>query len=271
MQYEPFKPEVRTMFVKRPDARLLSLSFGQGPQTMLAVGGWVASGEIWNEVIGYLPHWRCVTYDHRGTGASTHSGPITVAAMVDDLFAVMDAQRIDRCVLAAESSGAGVALEAVLRAPERFTGLVLCGGAWKRPLPGQYDAFIGRLRKDFDAELHAFVAGCVPESDGEDVRRWGHHILRRASLQSAIELLECRSALTAEDRLAEVRVPTLLIHGTKDYISPPAHSQELAKALPNAALELMPDLGHVPIATAPADVARLIAQRFDGVAAKAAA
>lgn len=257
------------MFVKRPDARLLSLSFGQGPQTMLAVGGWVGSGEVWNEVFGYLPQWRCVTYDHRGSGASTHSGPITVAAMLDDLFAVMDAQRIDRCILAAESAGAGVALEAALRAPERFTGLVLCGGSWKRPVPGQYDAFIARLRKDFDAELHAFVAGCVPEPNGEDVRRWGYQILRRASLQSAIELLECRSALTAQDRLAKLRIPTLLVHGTKDYISPPAHSQELAKALPDAELELMPELGHVPILTAPAEVARLIERRFDCASVRA--
>ena len=257
------------MFVKRPDSRLLSLSFGQGAQTMLALGGWVGSGEVRNEVIGYLPHWRCVTYDHRGSGASSHNGPITLAAMVDDPFAVMDAQRIDRCILAAESAGAGVALEAVLRAPERFTGLVLCGGAWKRPLPGQYDAFIGRLRKDFDAELLAFAAGCVPEPNGEDVRHWGYQILRRASLKSAIELLECRSALTVQDRLTKVRVPTLLVHGTKDYISPLADSQELAKALPDAELELMPDLGHVPILTAPAEVARLIERRFDCVSVRA--
>lgn len=50
--------------------------------------------------------------DHRGSGASTHStSPITLEAMVDDVLAVMDAQGIDRCVLAAESGGAGVALE----------------------------------------------------------------------------------------------------------------------------------------------------------------
>ena len=259
------------MFVKRPDASLLSLSFGHGPQTLLAMGGWIGSGEVWHELFGYLPYWRCVSFDHRGTGASIHgSSPITIDAMVDDVFAVMDAQGIDRCVLAAESAGAGIALQAVLKAPQRFSGLVLAGASWKRALPGQFDGFIARLRKNFDGELRAFAAACIPEADGADAQRWGYQVLCRATLQSAIELLQCRSALMVEDHLAKIQVPSLLVHGTLDVLAPPQHSQELAKRLPDCELHLMPGLGHVPILTAPAAVARLIERRFDGVAIKAA-
>lgn len=82
-------------------------------------------------MFGQLPHWRCISVDHRGTGASTHTGPITVKAMADDLLAVADAQHVvGPCVLAAESAGAATALQAVLRAPERFAGLVLVGASW---------------------------------------------------------------------------------------------------------------------------------------------
>ena len=161
------------MFVKRPDASLLSLSFGHGPQTLLAMGGWIGSGEVWHDLFGYLPYWRCVSFDHRGTGASIHgSTPITIDAMVDDVFAVMDAQGIDRCLLAAESAGAGVALQALLKAPQRFSGLALAGASWKRALPGQFDVFIARLRKDFEGELRAFAAACIPEANGADAQRW---------------------------------------------------------------------------------------------------
>ena len=250
------------MFLDRPDARLRTLSFGQGAQTLLAVGGWIGSAEVWHDVFGQLPNWRCVSYEHRGTGASSHISPITVEAMVEDVFAVMDAQQIHRCVLAAESSGAAIALEALLRHPERFSGLVICDGSWKRPLPGQYDDFIARLRKDFDGELQNFANACVPEIGREGVRRWGYQVLRRASLQSAIELLECRSALTVQDHLSEIHVPALIIHGQEDVISPPANAEELARALPDAELHLMPGLGHVPILTAPDEVAQLIEWRF---------
>ena len=256
------------MFVHRPDARLLSLSFGQGPTTLFTLGGWVGSGEVWLDLFGHLPDWRCVAYDHRGSGASTHStSPITVAAQVDDLFAVMDAQGVQRCVLGAESAGVGIALEAALRAPHRFTGLVLVDGSWGRPPPGSMDGFIASLEADYESGLKAFVDRCLPEPDSEDARRWGLHILRRAPLQHAVELLRCRSQLTAQDHLRDIALPTLVVHGELDSITAAASSMALAAALPNAELHLLRGLGHVPIVTAPALVAGLIRRRFAAGAA----
>jgi pimeloyl-ACP methyl ester carboxylesterase len=260
------------MFVNRPDATLLSLSFGRGSQTLLAMGGWIGSGEVWHELFGYLPYWRCVSFDHRGTGASVHSStPITVDAMVADVSAVMDAQGIDRCVLAAESSGAGVALEVALKIPARITGLVLVGASWRHVAPTHFDQFIGALRRDFDTAIHAFAISCVPEADGEDAKRWGYQILRRATLKNAIELLQCRAAFTLEDRLAAMRIPTLLVHGALDVVSPPDDSRLLATRLSDVELHILPGLGHVPIITAPAAVAQLIEQRFDNVLMRPAA
>lgn len=260
------------MFIKRADARLFSLSFGHGAHTLLAMGGWIGSGEVWHDVFGCLPYWRCVSFDHRGSGVSAHgSTPISIEAMVDDVFAVMDAQGIKQCVLAAESSGAGVALEVAHRAPERVLGLVLVGASWQRASSGKDDNFIASLRKDFDATLRAFAAACVPEPDSADVQRWGYQVLRRASVLHAIELLQCQRSLTIEDRLGDIKAPSLLLHGTLDRIVAPSQSALLAQRLPNAELHLMAGLGHVPILTAPAEVARLIEQRFDCVALKAAA
>lgn len=259
------------MFVHRPDARLFSLSFGQGPVTLFTLGGWVGSGEVWFDLFGHLPDWRCVAYDHRGSGASTHSSsPITVAAQVDDLFAVMDAQGVQRCVLGAESAGVAIALEAALRAPHRFSGLVLVGGGWGRPPPGSMDSFIARLEADYETELKGFIDRCLPEPDGEDARRWGLHILRRAPLRHAVELLRCRSQLTAQDHLHDITLPTLVVHGELDSITSPGSSKTLAAALPHAELHLLPGLGHVPIVTAPALVAGLIRQHFAAGAAPTA-
>jgi pimeloyl-ACP methyl ester carboxylesterase len=182
--------------------------------------------------------------------------------MVDDLFAVADAQRVGRCIVAAESSGAGVALEAALRQPARFAGLVLVGASWLRPAPGSQDRFIAALRADHDAALRGFAQACMPETGSADLQRWGLHILRRAPVQSAIELLQCRSGLQVQDRLSELRLPVLAVHGAADAISPPADAQRLVAGLHDAELQLLDGLGHVPILTAPAAVARLIDTRF---------
>jgi len=246
------------MFVRRPDASLFTLSFGQGPLTLLALGGWVGSGELWHDLFGHLPHWRCVSYDHRGTGASAHSGAITVDAMVDDLFAVADAMQVGRCVLAAESAGAGIALEALRRQPGRFEGLVTVGAGWTRATPGSQDGFIAALQRDHLGTLRGFVDNCLPEPDTVDLRRWGLRIVSQAPLAHAIELLQCRQTLNVQDHLAEISLPTLVLHGALDRISPPADSRRLAASLPDAELHILDGLGHVPIVTAPQRVAALI-------------
>lgn len=251
------------MFVQRNDARLMSFSFGRGPQTLLCIGGWVGSGDLWFDLFAHLPHWRCVSMDHRGSGGSSHGpAPITVDDLVDDLLAVADAQQVGRCVLAAESSGVGVALQAVLKAPERFAGLVLVGGGWKRPAPRSQDLFIARLRDDHDSTLKAFIDNCLPETDSPDLRRWGMHFMRRAPLEHALQLLQCRVQLTVQDKLERIALPTLVLHGTADRINAPEDSQELARRLPCAALHLLPGLGHVPMITAPAEVAGHIDRHF---------
>jgi pimeloyl-ACP methyl ester carboxylesterase len=248
------------MFIPRPDAQLHVLSFGQGPLTMLAVGGWVASGEIWLELFGQLPHWRCVAVDHRGAGASTHQGPITVDTMADDILAVAEALQLGPCVLAAESAGAAVALQAVQRAPQRFLGQVLVGAAWERLAPGATDGFAAQLRADYAATLSAFIDHCLPESRSAALRRWALQMLSRSSVEDAVELLNCRTQVPPDEQLPRLALPTLLVHGADDRIVPAASTRQLAARLGRAEVHVLPGLGHVPIVTAPRDVAR----RIDG-------
>jgi 3-oxoadipate enol-lactonase len=254
------------MFTRVPDAELMSLAFGQGARTIVAVGGWIGPGELWLESLGHLAgRWRAITYDHRGAGA-TLSAPasITLDALVDDLFAVMDAHRVERCVLAAESMGAGVAMQALLRHPERFTGLVTIGGNWVRPQPGQYDALIAGVRRDFAATVAAFVDRCVPEPGRDAVRHWGRQMLMRSTPEHAVRLLQSKSALTVQDRLHEIQVPALILHGSLDAVVPPALSQQLAQRLRTCRLEVMEGLGHVPCVTEPLRVAQAIDDFFAG-------
>lgn len=249
------------MLIPRPDAQLHVQAFGQGPITLLAVGGWTAPGLVWHDLFSHLPQWRCASLDHRGTGLTqADTASITVDAMADDLLAVADALKLQRCVLAAESSGAAPALRAVLRAPGRFAGLVLAGAGWKpMPLP-QFDAAAAGLRADHDGYMRAFAQACLPESPMH--WRWGHALLRASPLADAIALLRCRVGLAWSDELRQANVPTLLLQGGLDRIVPPAHSRELAALLPQATLVELPDAGHAPMVAAPAALAWHIERHF---------
>lgn len=139
-------------YVPAEAARLWTVAFGprDGP-ALVAVGGWIGSWELWAGPFGELSErWRVVSFDHRGTGA-TVSSPASISheRLVDDIFVVLDAYGIDRCVLAGESTGAGVVISAAARHPERVAGLVLVDGVISTEPRRDDDPFPLSLRSDF--------------------------------------------------------------------------------------------------------------------------
>lgn len=249
------------MFLQAGGHLLNVVSVGTDGPWFVAHGGWVGNWELWQEPFRLMhPRWRCVGYDHRGSGAST-AGPsdITPQALVDDLFAVLDHLGITSCVLAGESLGALTCLQAVLHQPERFTGLVLVDGVpaaraeTSRPL-------IDGSRRDYPATVAAFVDACVPEPDSEHLRRWGRQILLRADAEAAARMLEAHVEERIAPDLSRVGVPTLVLHGERDVIVPVAIAEQVAAAVPGARLRVLQGAGHVPTLTRPDQVVAEIEQ-----------
>ncbi|MCO5188246.1 MAG: alpha/beta hydrolase [Anaerolineae bacterium] len=116
------------MFIDHDGITLFTTSFGRkDAPPLLALSGWIGTWEDWVDTFSVLSEgdWRLIGYDHRGSGATIAPvASITFDKLVDDVFAVLDAYGIERCVLAAMSLGTAVALAAIQRQIERFSGLV---------------------------------------------------------------------------------------------------------------------------------------------------
>lgn len=248
------------MFITHGDARLFALSFGSGSRTIVGMGGWAGSWELWADPYATLSRsWRAVAYDHRGVGATVcPTESITLDVLTDDLFAVMDAFEIDRCVLAAESAGGAIALLAALQHPERFRGLVLVDSLYYREPAAGTDRFRMGLQYDYPGTIAAFVQLCLPDADRDAERRWGHQILARCAQADALRLYELMDGVDLRPRIPEIQLPALVIHGTADQIVPVSDAHWLAGALPNAHLHLIEGAGHVPTLTHGDEIARAI-------------
>ena len=252
------------MFIARPDAQLYAVSFGAASRTLVALGGWIGSWELWAEPFGLLsPTWRVIGYDHRGSGA-TLAAPesISFAALTEDLFAVLDAYTVGQCVLAAESAGAATALQAMLQRPERFSGLVIVDGLYHRERPQGIDPFVAALRADFGTTLDHFVNACVVEPDSLAIRRWGRQIVGRSTPEAAIQLYESLYDIDLRPQVAQIAQPALILHGEADRIVPVSAAQWLASQMPNSQLLVLPGAGHVPTITQPQTVANAITTFF---------
>ena len=253
------------MFLDVNGARLHALAFGDGPRTLVATGGWTGSWEVWEEPMALLTAegWRCIGYDHRGSGESpVDPGLITVEAMIDDVVGVLDALDVDRCVLAGESQGGAIAQYAAARHPERFTGLVLAAPA-PTGRSERGDGFAAACRTDYPAAVDAFVTRCFPEPGVDHVKRWARHILLRAEPEQAARIIE----MWGEDDVPDVdarriSLPTLIVHGTEDAIVPIELSRALVELLPDAVLVELEGVGHVPTMTRPSDVVDVLVRRF---------
>ena len=249
------------MFVAVEEHFLNCVSFGGGDRIFVAHGGWVGNWELWQDPFMLMQErWRCIGFDHRGSGASTFPPEsITPGALVDDLFAVLDHFDVETCVLAGESLGALTCLQAVLQRPERFDGLVLVDGVPAANRERQ-SALVNGSRANYPATVRAFVDACVPEPDSEHLRAWGRQILLRADPEAAARILEVHYEQEIAPSLTDVAVPTLVIHGELDAIVPLELAQQVAGKIPHCELTVIPGAGHVPTVTRPHQVVEAIEQ-----------
>ena len=249
------------MLIPVDDHHLRMTDLGRGTPLLLHVG-WVASWDLWLPLIEQLQHeWRCIAYDHRGAGASTFpASAITPSALVDDVFRVLDAAGVDRCVVAGESMGCLVVEQAVLRDPSRFLGLVLVGGpVTSPPEPGDAERMAARsamMRADWSAYVDGFVSACLPEPDTAPLHLWGVQTLLPAGPEAGIEMFTSHADVRVP--LEEIGVPTLVIHGGADAIIPVDAGREAAARIPGADLVVLDGVGHVPPFTRPRETADAI-------------
>ena len=205
-----------------------------------------------------------VRYDHRDTGRSSacppgrpdYGGPDLVA----DAARVLDGHGIARAHVVGASMGGALAQLLALDFPDRVASLVLMSTSPAGPaddLPGvtdSYAAFLAQARLDW-SERRSVVEYRIAEVralngqrpfDEESVRAFVERDAARAvSAASAQnhELLD--GGRPWRDRLGEIAVPTLVIHGGADPLFPPGHAEALANEIPGARLLVLDGAGHV--------------------------
>lgn len=260
------------MFLDIDGNKVFTLSFGSAPRTLLAHSGWVGNFEDWIATLAPLSEtWRTVVYDHRGTGETqVPLDAITDEALVADVFSVMDALKIERCVLAGFSRGTKTVLRAVLQHPERFSGLVLLGGHGEIQLPGAPvrsqvppSSWPGAT---FTERLRWFAERCLPEPGSAHIKRWATNILSRATPEAAdrIFMMQPQEPIDWADRLAGLNIPTLLVHGDLDAFYQMETMRYAQSLIPGSQLVVMEGSGHLPAMVRPQDVAAAINAFFDG-------
>lgn len=203
---------------------------------------------MWRELAESLAgEARVIALDFRGLGESQGSGTVDDAA--DDAAALLDHLGIDRAVVGGLSMGGYVALAMARRHPSRLAGLVLSdtrAGADPPEAKKARDEAITRVAREGAA---GYVAELVPRLLSERSAKARDLALAIARLQPAIGIAGALAAL--RDRpdstatLADIAVPSTVIVGAEDRLTPPSEARRMAEAIPGATLVEIPGAGHL--------------------------
>ena len=235
------------------DVRLAYDVEGVGDPLLLVQGlGYGRNG--WGPAPAQLARrYRVVRFDNRGFGESEITpGPYTTAQLARDAAAVLNAVGVESAHVVGISLGGMVAQELVLAFPERVRKLVLCattpGGPRAVPMPEETVALMrSQPHLDPTEALRLFVLNALsPDPPAELVEEIVAY--RAANPPDPAGWRAQALAGAAHDafgRLAHVRVPTLVVHGTADKVVDARNAPLLAEAIPGARLELFEGVGHL--------------------------
>jgi pimeloyl-ACP methyl ester carboxylesterase len=256
--------------------RLAFLDEGPGPAVVL-LHGFPLSGAMWKEQItGVGSIYRLIVPDLRGHGASpAPDGVYTMDEMADDVIELLDTLSLDGpVVVGGLSMGGYVALSLVVRYPSRVRGLMLMDtragadspdAAQKREEMARTVMATEDTSPVIESMLPRLFAKRTLEERPERVA-----LLREVMEQTtprgiagALLGMACRPDRRGD--LANIVVPTLVMVGEEDVITPPAEAQALADAISGARLEVVPNSGHMAPYENPAIANPVILRFLEGL------
>jgi 3-oxoadipate enol-lactonase len=254
----------------RSRPQLFVTDHGAG-EPVLLITGWTISSAVFDPVAElYLPHVRVVAYDHRGAGRSAPwPAPVSMAMLAADAARVLDDRGIGAAHVVGLSMGAAVGLELAIRMPHRVKSLVLVGGGaggptTPTPAVRAAAATVGSVLADSVRHRHAWPAAALFSERFRDehqnaVAEYMPYFARhRAPPWTTGWQTLAAACFSRRGSLANVRAPTLVLHGGVDVMAPVAGARLLAGGIPGAELHVVPRAGHAVPLEQPRESADLI-------------
>lgn len=245
---------------------------GEGPPLLLIMG-MSGTRHHWGEPFLRLlaDDFELIAYDHRGVGDSSRvESPFTIADLANDAAALLRALDIDSAHVVGISMGGMVAQELALAHPERVRTLLLgctwCGGP-EGVLAGGETTRILRdavITRDREQMVRASWQVNVSQSFAADQAAKARFVeIGMSKGVASVVVMEQMRALAAHDttqRLQEITVPTLIVHGSADLMLPVQNAHLIARLMPMARLEIIEDVGHLFFWERPEQAAALVSE-----------
>lgn len=235
--------------------KLFYKDWGTG-KPVIFLHGWPLSSDSWDDQALAIADagFRCISYDRRGFGRSTHPfNGYDYDTLADDLAAVIEQTGAKDATVVGFSMGGGEVARYMSRHDGKsVTKAVLVASVVPYMLK-TFDNPNGTPQETFDEmtagmkeDRAAFFAdffktfygvGMLSQSVSEEVLVWSRSVALQANLKSTLACAQAFASTDFRPDLSAFKVPTLIIHGTNDKTVPiDASAREALKGIPQAKL-----------------------------------
>jgi pimeloyl-ACP methyl ester carboxylesterase len=232
---------------------------GQG-QPLVLISGLGYTLWQWHRMVPFLAeHFQVITFDNRGVGRSEKPpGPYTAQMLAADTAALLDELGMDKAIVMGHSMGGFIAQAMALDFPRKVEKMILCstnfGGPGHIPATPEAMKILTDVTVDaltrFKNGLAVSTAPGWAEKHRELVEDWTNWRLANPiepsayQAQLAIGLSLFPEAAAFEQKLSQIKVPTLILFGAHDKVVPPANAALLSEKIANSLVVIFPDAGH---------------------------
>ncbi len=261
------------MRISTPEIEIAFDDVGGGSPLVL-LHGFPHDRTLWTpQLRGLSPRCRVVAPDLRGFGETEARPPYTMDRYADDLALLLDALGIARATIGGLSMGGYIAFAFWRRHRARVRALVLAdtrAGADDEEGRAKRREMIRTARERGSSAVAAkmldSMVGATTKARQPDAIDLLRAMMTRAPVDGVVGALEAMmNRQDSTDLLADIDVPTLVLVGDEDVLTPRAEAELMHRSIPGARLEVIPGAGHVSNLERPAAFASLVSEFMDSL------
>jgi 3-oxoadipate enol-lactonase len=229
--------------------------YGNNEPVVIFIHGFPFDKSSWQPQMDFLKTFnRVIAYDIRGfCRSTTEDMKASIDLFAADLIGLMDALEIKQAVICGLSMGGYIALNAIKHYPERFRGLILCDtqsiadtdeGKEKRYKTIEQIENNG-LTEFADAYMKNVFAESTLEQKKDTVEHIRSIVLNTPVSTIARTMSAIAQRIETSSSLENINVPTLILCGNEDKLTPPEQSWYMHEHIKNSELHIIPGAAHL--------------------------
>lgn len=223
--------------------------------TLVLLHAFPLSGRMWEAQLALASHgWHVIAPNVRGVdGQDDDPSANSIDDYAADIIDLLDGLHIDEAVVGGLSMGGYVAFAILRHAPSYVRALILADTRSQADTPEGLDGRRKLLALVGERGADAVADQMIPKLLGETTRTTKPDVvdhvrgLIRSNSTDAIAggIRALMSRPDSTPQLASIHVPTLIVVGEQDGITPPSAAEEMQARIAGAELVRIPDAGHL--------------------------